>query len=87
MNDDDDYIEVYEMAGTVIEWDGHGGYLLSDEGDRVLLTSWMLSRQGVTVPLKAGDRLHCWVREEISYRLVSGVPVLGQMGRRTGAPN
>lgn len=69
MNDDDDYVEVYEMAGTVIEWDGHGGYLLSDDGDRVLLTRWMLSRQGVTVPLKVGDRLHCWVREEITYRL------------------
>jgi hypothetical protein len=70
MDDEDDYIEVYEMVGTVAEWDGERGYILSEDGERVSISRSTWSRRpAFTVPLKVGDRIHCWVTAEVSYTL------------------
>jgi hypothetical protein len=70
MDDEDDYTEVYEMVATLAEWDGERGYMLSEQGERVSIYKNTWTRRPVfTVPLKVGDRIHCWVRAEVSYRL------------------
>lgn len=68
-DDEDDYVDVYEMACVVAEWDGERGYMLSEDGERISLSRRKLARQGVTVPLKVGDRIHCWVTAETTFSL------------------
>lgn len=69
-NDDEaDGVEVYEMVCTVAEWDGKRGYMLSDDGDRVALHATAFGLLRITHPLKVGDRVHCYVRAEVSYSL------------------
>jgi hypothetical protein len=71
MDDEDDYVEVYEMVGTVAEWDGERGYMLSEDGERVSISrSTWTRRPAFTVPLRVGDRIHCWVTAEISWTVV-----------------
>lgn len=69
-NDDEaDRVEVYEMVCTVAEWDGQCGYMLSDDGDRVGLNAMAFGLRRIAHPLKVGDRVHCYVRAEVSYSL------------------
>ncbi len=68
-DDENDYVEVYEMVGTVAEWDGERGYILSENGERVSLYKNTWSGPAFTVPLKVGDRIHCWVTAEISFSI------------------
>ncbi|MCZ7594275.1 MAG: hypothetical protein M5U16_04665 [Hyphomicrobium sp.] len=69
MNDEEDAVKVYEMVGTVAEWDGHSGYMLSEEGERVSLSNRCWGRPAFTVALKVGDRIHCWVTAETTFTL------------------
>lgn len=70
MDDEDERVEVYELVGTLAEWDGERGYILSEDGERVsIYRSTWTRRPAFTVPLKVGDRIHCWVRAEVSYSL------------------
>jgi cold shock CspA family protein len=69
-DDEDDYVEVYEMVGTVAEWDGRRGYILSEDGEHVsIYRSTWTRRPAFTAPLKVGDRIYCWVGAEVSYSL------------------
>jgi hypothetical protein len=69
-NDDEaDRVELYEMVCTVAEWDGQRGYMLSDDGAKVALHATTFGLRRITHPLKVGDRVHCYVRAEVSYSL------------------
>ena len=68
-DDEEDRVELYEMACTVAEWDGKRGYMLSDDGARVALNAMTFGLRRITHPLKVGDRVHCYVRAEVSYSL------------------
>jgi cold shock CspA family protein len=67
--DEDDDVEVYEMVATVAAWDGQRGYMLSEDGEHVSISRGTWARPAFTVPLKIGDRIHCWVRAEVRYTL------------------
>ncbi|MDP1591822.1 MAG: hypothetical protein Q8M07_28950 [Prosthecobacter sp.] len=64
-----DCTELYEMTCTVAEWDGKRGYMLSDDGAKVPLHATIFGLRTITHPLKVGDRVHCYVRAEVSYSL------------------
>jgi cold shock CspA family protein len=67
--DAEDRVALYAMVCTVAEWDGARGYMLSDDGDRVGLRAMTFGLRQITHPLKVGDRVHCYVRAEVSYSL------------------
>jgi cold shock CspA family protein len=53
--------EDYEATGTVAAWNGKSGYLLTDCGERIPLTTKRLHGYGFTGPIRVGDRIHVWL--------------------------
>jgi cold shock CspA family protein len=67
MNDSDNV----EMHGTVAQWDGRFGYILTDDGERVSISQSLLIANGHDETPKVGDRITFLAskRVEISYHL------------------
>jgi hypothetical protein len=63
----DESPELFEMVGTLTEWDGHRGYMLSDAGDRFQLSNLRDAIRGVSFPYSVGCRIHCVVSAEVVY--------------------
>lgn len=60
-----------EMQGTVAQWDGRDGYILTDDGERVWISQLLLYVHGNDETPKIGDRITFLAskRVEISYHL------------------
>ena len=57
--------DALEMVGTVSEWNGTSGCILTDTGERVPFNHFTLRALGFEQPLKVGDRIHFWASESI----------------------
>lgn len=64
--DDDESDELYEMSGTLAEWNGKTGTILTDCGERVPLLRMMLHLRGFKAPVKVGDRIHFHASEHVT---------------------
>jgi hypothetical protein len=66
MDAQDNEPALYEMVGTLVEWnaDLHHGYVISDDGVRVSVMNLRRS-----FPFAVGCRVHCLVSAEVQYRV------------------
>lgn len=60
-----------EMHGTVAQWDGRDGYILTDDGERVWISRLLFLTHGSDERPKVGDRVTFLAskRVEITYQL------------------
>lgn len=67
----DDGRGLYQMIGTVTQWDGTSGCIITNSGERVAIHRFLLRVLGLQQPLKIGDQVHFWAskRVRISYEL------------------
>ena len=63
--DTDNGDELFEMSGTIVEWDGRRGYVLTDCGERITLLRFLLKSLGFAGPVKVGDRIHFSASEHV----------------------
>lgn len=68
---DDDGAQLYEMMGTLTEWDGTSGCVISDCGERLVIHRLALKVFGFEQPIEVGDRISFLAskRAQISYSL------------------
>lgn len=59
----------HEMIGTVTEWDGTTGHIISSSGERIAIYRFLLKLLGVKDPLKVGDCVRFRARVRISHEL------------------
>ena len=67
----DDGRGLIAMSGTVTEWDGATGKVITDEGECVRMHRLIFTVLGRNEPVNVGDRVHFWARKkvEVSYQL------------------
>lgn len=53
------------MSGTIVEWNGTFGHVLTDCGERVAFMRFLLTSLGFKAPVKVGDRMHFDASEDI----------------------
>lgn len=65
----DDGRGLYEMVGTITQWNGTSGDLITDSGERVVLHRFLLKMIGRDEPLKVGDRVQFWATKSVTYEV------------------
>ena len=65
----DDEEELYEMVGTLVEWDGIKGWMVTDDGERIFMSRARDLARGAKFPYAVGCRIHCLVSAEVTYKV------------------
>lgn len=54
----------YEFQGFIDEWDGTKGQILTETGERIFVSRFMLKELGIFHSPNVGDRIHFWAEKE-----------------------
>ena len=54
----------YEFRGFISEWDGTKGQILTETGEHVFVSRFMLKELGVFHSPEVGDRIHFWAEKD-----------------------
>ena len=55
----------FEMVGTVVEWDGTHGQIITTSGERVALHRLLLKLLKLDQPIKVGDQIRFWATKRV----------------------